>query len=173
MLLFDITQIIIPSDPISAAQLSKVQKKSETEPMFEGWWPSWAKEGAFENREKVSAANGIVAVKKWDGDERSFTVQTLEATNARVSTFYYPYWKATVNDEPVEVRMDQNGAIVIPVQGGLSSVALRFEEPPVKTWAGVVSLTIWLLFLFVGLMKLSTGLLSVSDRMSVFEGEYS
>jgi branched-subunit amino acid transport protein len=48
IILFNITQIIIPSAPIPVAKFTKVEKQVAEEPMFEGWWPVWAKGEAFE-----------------------------------------------------------------------------------------------------------------------------
>jgi hypothetical protein len=149
MILFDITQIIIPNEPIPRAKFEKIENELETEPIFEGWWPIWAKEEAFENREKVTAGNRLVEIASWESEERAFTVQPGEPLNLRVATFYYPHWKATVNDKSVVVGKDEFGAITIPVHGEVSEVNLSFEEPNINKFAGYISVLTWILFLIV------------------------
>jgi hypothetical protein len=147
IILFNITQIIIPSAPIPAAQFAKVEADLATQPMFEAWWPSWAKEGAFENQERVTAENRFVEVTSWESEAKTFTVQQGEPVNLRVATFYYPYWKATINDQEAKVAMDENGAILIPVSTAASKIHLYFEEPFIYKIALWLSLSTWVLLL--------------------------
>jgi uncharacterized membrane protein len=163
IILFNITQIIIPSAPIPVAEFSEVEKKVAEEPMFEGWWPVWAKEGAFETPERVTAGARFVDTSKWESLDRAFTIQEGEPVKVRVATFYYPYWKATVNDKPTTIEPDINGAILIPTSGEYSKVRLTFEEPGRNKIAKVVSLATWIvLFVVAGILcrKKETAFLS-------------
>jgi len=144
IMLFDITQIIIPSAPYPSAEFSEIQKKIKTEEIWRGWWPTWAKENAFDNSEKVVAGSRKVGIIGWGRESKEFVVQPGEPINVGVQLFYYPLWNATVNDRAAEITMDGNGAITIPVSSEVSKVRLYFEEPLIYSVANVVSAVTWL-----------------------------
>lgn len=148
IVLFDITQVIVPMETVSQAKFDKADYELRSGPIFEGWWTVWAKEAAFENKEQASAGNRRVEIAKWNSTDREFTVHRGEPANLRVSTFYYPYWKAIVNGQEAKVEKDDNGVILIPVQGEISKVKLHFEEPPLYEIMVVFSQITWLFFLF-------------------------
>jgi hypothetical protein len=104
------------------------------------WWPTWAEDGALKNTERVRAADRSVDITKWNEASRTFTVETGGPMDARVATFYYPYWKASVNGTPVDIRKDEFGAILIPIPEVSSVVDLNFDEPPVYSVAFFISL---------------------------------
>jgi hypothetical protein len=148
IVLFDITQIIIPSAPVPSAEFAEVEKKIHTEQIWKGWWPSWAKEKAFENVEssgKVSAGSRTVEITSWDRESKEFFVQPGDAISVGVQTFYYPLWKATVNGHPTELSMDESGAITIPLTTEASTVRLTFEEPIPNRFASWISAVVWLI----------------------------
>jgi len=149
MSLMDLTQIVLPSEPVSRLKISAVVAEFPSKPIWLGWWPVWAKDAAFENRAKVTARNRSVDISKWEPEEREFTVQPGEGQDLRIATFYYPYWKAKVNDQVTEVGKDDNGAITLPVTGESSRVRLYFEEPPVYRVAGWLSLLTWAFLILV------------------------
>jgi len=149
IILFDITQSVIPSAPIPVAEFSKIEKDLKTEPIWKGWWPTWAREGAFENTERVVAGNRRVDISGWDRESKEFVVHPGERLNVGVQLFYYPLWKATVNGQAVEIGKDENGAMTIPISGEASRVRLYFEEPLVNNAAYVVSGFTWLAPLFL------------------------
>jgi len=149
IILFNITQIIIPSAPIPKAEFVKVEKKIAEEPMFEGWWPIWAKYEAFDNAERVTSGDRSITITKWESEVREFSVAKGDSMSLRIATFYYPYWKATLNGQPAEVSRDENGVITVPVQAETTKVRLYFEEPVINRLASYVSLTAWILLLFV------------------------
>lgn len=147
MMMFNITQTIIPSEPIPQADFGEINKKLKSEPIFEGWWAVWAKAEAFENREKASIKNRQIEVTKWELLSKEFIVQSGDPTDMRVATFYYPYWRATVNDQVIKVDKNEFGVITIPLQSEVSHVKLYFEEPNQIRTATKISLLSWL-FLF-------------------------
>jgi hypothetical protein len=144
IILFNITQIIIPSAPIPYAEFDEVEKEVAEEPMFEGWWPTSARPIALENPKLADAATRDVDIIKWEAIDRAFTVQEGNAGNLRVATFYYPHWKATINDAPVRVEHDEGGAILLPLAGDYSKVHLTFEEPFGVKAMRLLSLATWL-----------------------------
>lgn len=144
IMLFDITQIIIPSAPVPSAEMAQIEERLKTEPIWKGWWPTWAKEKAFDNTERVVAGGRKVEVTSWGRESKEFVVQPGEPLNIGVQNFYYPRWKATVNDRQTEIGMDENGAMTIPVPNDVSRVRLYFEEPLIIRVSYVVSFVTWL-----------------------------
>jgi hypothetical protein len=127
--LFDYTQIIRMAGPLDK---EKYEEKVVSKLSDEGctcWWPVWADKAALENRTLVSTNGRHVDLLKWEATDRAFRVGEGETMAVRVATFYYPFWKARVNDRAVEVGRDENGVISIPLPADESLVTLRFEEP--------------------------------------------
>jgi 6-pyruvoyl-tetrahydropterin synthase related domain len=110
---------------------------------FAAWLPVWARSEALAIPDKVIAGNRPVEIKDWRADQREFRIGGGPESMARVATFYYPLWKATVNDESVKPGMDENGAIIIPISTAVSEVRLSFEEPPLNRLCLVLSMSSW------------------------------
>jgi uncharacterized membrane protein len=146
IILFNITQIIIPSAPIPLAKFDEVEEKVTREPMFEGWWPVWAKHDAFDNPQLVTAGGRAVDISRWDGLHREFTVGAGDPMSIRIATFYYPNWKAFVNHQPVSLEAANDGSILVSVPREYSVVSVTFEEPIRKTLAGGLSNVTWIAF---------------------------
>lgn len=144
IILFNITQIIIPSAPIPYAEFHEVEREIAEQPMFEGWWPTWAKPEALDIREKVTAEGRQVDVVDWDPMSRAFLVGKGEPIDVRIATFYYPHWKASVNGVAVNVVPDRFGAISIPIPSRDSVVSLSFREPLLNRFATLLSMIVWL-----------------------------
>ncbi len=108
------------------------------------WWSIWSKSEALRVKEKVLAENRTATITDWKPEERSFTVETGTPTVARIATFYYPRWKATVNDNPINVEMDENGVMLIPLPAEKSTVRIFFQEPLSIRIAAVFSIVAWL-----------------------------
>src|SRR6185369_4568482 len=71
----------------------------------------------------------------------NFEVDEGSPGEARVATFYYPHWKATVNGKGKEVVKDEGGAIIIPLGAETSAVIVHWEGPfrnKVAVWVSVV-----------------------------------
>lgn len=145
IILFNFTQIIIPSEPIPFAKFTEVEKKFAEEPMFEGWWPVWAKPEGLRQDTGPYADGRQIKVARWDSRSRSIEVSTGNATSLVVPTFYYPHWKAIVDGEPAIVTRDEKGLISVPIASDAVSVQLYFEEPYRNVLSGWISLSTWLL----------------------------
>jgi len=113
---------------------------------YECWWTIWSKKEAFSNRQKVSAPDRTVEIEDWEATERLFRVSAGSAGEARIATFYYPYWQAVVNGEQVSVKRDQDGTILIPLKENKVEVRLYFLEPFRVKAANVLSGAAWLFF---------------------------
>lgn len=122
---------------------------------FVFWWTTWTrKEFLDDSSEKASAAERRISIDVWNDTERSFTVEAGKTDNIRIATFYHPNWKATADNQPIEIRPDPHGAMIIPVSFEKVNVQLKFRETLPVTIAWYFSGLIWsiLLFSFAALM---------------------
>jgi hypothetical protein len=172
IVLFDITQIIIPSDPIPNAKFITVEKKLAEEPIFEGWWPIWAKPEALETPRTVLANGRSIELVSDDGDSKSFAIGEGSATTASLPMFYYPHWKATVNDIAVDVKPDATGLLAIPVDSHRSAVKLTFQEPFYSAAAYWISILAWILAALLLLRRNLLGILRSPTRLNVPSREF-
>lgn len=156
LFLFNVIYIWHPTSfvPVAREKFERtVIESSETE-SFQCWWAIWSKREALEIKEKVLAGERSTKITSWKAEERIFEISEGNAESVRVATFYYPHWKATVNGNPVAVDKDENGVILIPVEGEKSIVRLYFQEPLAVKIASFISLSVWglligaILFLF-------------------------
>jgi len=68
-------------------------------------------------------------------------------TEVRIATFYYPFWKATVNGNSAEVERLDDGTIGVSIPPGAAGIRLYFEPPAYETASWYFSLTTWLVLL--------------------------
>ncbi len=144
--LFDITQSIIPSVPLSRSVFEQKVVDMYNEEGCDCWWPIWAKRDAFSQPERLFAGLRNPVIEEWSNESRNFMVPPGEPDKVRVATFFHPHWRATVNGEPVPVESDINGAILIPLPETAANVHLTFEEPPFLSVWKILSLITWLSF---------------------------
>lgn len=147
ILFFDISQSILPAGFVPRDEFEIKTAKFLSEPDYDYWWTIWAKSEAFERPEKVYAGDRTVDITRWDGELREFTIDEGSPTNIRIATFYHPYWKAEVNNTPVEIQKDDDGTILIPVSEGKSSIKLYFQEPLKLNVALIISILTWIFLL--------------------------
>jgi uncharacterized membrane protein len=171
ILLFNVSELIIPSAPLSAAQIAQIEVKMKTEPIWKSWWPIWAKDMALENSERVLAGSRGFEVTTWATESKEFTVKPGNAQSVVVKSFYYPFWKATVNGQPVEPGMDENGVMTISIPAESSRVRLDFQEPQMYDAANAISLVTWLTVLCVFVVVYGLGYFR-SVRRSLPRTEY-
>jgi hypothetical protein len=111
---------------------------------FVCWWSVWSKTDAFEIKKQVIAGERQTDIIEWKPEERTFYVSKGPATTARISTFYYPHWKATINEDPVNIEMDENGVMLILLPDEESTVKIIFQEPMTIIIASIISGVTWL-----------------------------
>ena len=66
-------------------------------------------------------------------------------TQLKISTFYYPHWKATIDGKEVEATATNYGIISLQVPTKSASIELNFVEPPIVLASIWISLIFWLL----------------------------
>ena len=117
----------------------------------EWFWTTDAKEEVFMVKDKVIVADREVNITDWQSTDRDFIVESGIETNARIATLFYPHWRATVNNQLVEVKPASDGAIFIPIPAEKSIVKIWFQEPFYIILAKYISILTWLFFGLIGL----------------------
>jgi hypothetical protein len=155
-LLLNFVYIWYPSAfvPIAREKFENNMRELPEKQNYVFWWSIWSKPEALRVTEKVLAENRQATVTDWQPEERSFTIEGGTPTKARIATFYYPRWKATVNNNPVNVETDENGVMLIPIPAEKSAVRIFFQEPPSITIAAVFSIVAWLFIITMFLLCL-------------------
>lgn len=88
---------------------------------------------------EIEVGDRSLTIDSWEPQRRTFRVSGGRATEARVRTFYYPFWSATAGGETLPVRCDADGAILITLPEDSVSVSLEFLEPTRKEVTLLVS----------------------------------
>ena len=127
--IYDVSQNILPSAPLEKAVFDEKIAGMYDEEACDCWWPIWAKQPAFENRERVTAGSRPVEIAKWEGTDRNFSIGRGSEPSVRIATFYHPHWKAFVNSQQVEIVAGEDGTINVPVPTENATVSLTFVEP--------------------------------------------
>ena len=157
MLAYDVRQNFAHSNRVSREWFERLaaDQSSGIRPSLDAWWwPIWARQEALDTRNPVIADNREVQILAWETTRRKFIVDEGAPTSVRVATFYYPYWRASVNGQSVEIDKDENGAITLPIEAEPSKIDLRFEEPPIYDFARWVSAITWTILLSLVLHNL-------------------
>ena len=174
VLLFDTTQNIIQSAPLPRTVFEEKLPELLNESGCDCWRTTWADSKAFERSEKVIANSRNVQISQWNDTTRKFIVEKGQPTDVRIATFYYPYWKAEVNNNFVEIEKDENGAMLIPIPAEIATVNLYFQEPLAIKIASNVSIIVWLLIFFAFLYLLQPKLTYFkSPNLNFIESETS
>ncbi len=151
---FSISQIVSPAPFIEKDKVQDWIQTTEKDKGFTFWWTSWTRKEIFDVKDEVLAVNRTIEIQKWTATEREFQASPGEAENARVAVFYHPNWKATVNDIPVEISPDENGAVLIPVSLQASTIKLSFQETISAQIGRWLSLGIWFCLLIISIFQL-------------------
>jgi hypothetical protein len=111
------------------------------------WFPIWANANPRSMLSPVEAHDRQISVTSWTPEHRSFSVEPGNAQDVRIQTFYYPHWIATSTGQTLATRPDNDGALLISVPKGRTSIDLDFKEPlksRLSSWASVAG------FFFIG-----------------------
>ncbi len=157
-ILFDGVKIINHHFYYPRDYFEKLTVRLKTSSSCECWWTFWAKNSKagqdaistqpspFFLTAKVSADAREFEIKHWSATERIFAVNEGDAAQAKLATFYYPFWKATVNGKPTEVSPSEKGLIAFNLPAERSEVRIFFEEPEYVRITFYISLFGWIIF---------------------------
>lgn len=118
---------------------------------YEYWWSIWSKKDALTKTDISRRSYNEIS-----RNQKELIIKFDEGNpiKSHIKLFYYPHWKATVNDVPVTIEKDENGVILIPIPKEESVVKLYFEEPILIKTAFIISSLAWLGILFYFLQHL-------------------
>ena len=80
-----------------------------------------------------------------DAPSRTFEVGPGSSMDARVSTFYYPHWRATENGRALVTHPGPDGALLISLPPEPVTIDLEFREPPRTKVSTITSIISWTL----------------------------
>jgi uncharacterized membrane protein len=150
---FTILQIIrgaIFKDRSTFDQMVLSLQGSETNKDF---LPVWVSGEPRTMDQPVEAPGREVHVSEWSSTKREFKMEAGALTEARLRTFYYPYWKATAGGKPLATRPANDGALLVSIPPTATTVKVDFVEPTSTYIAGALSI--------LGLLAIA---LSFADR---------
>jgi hypothetical protein len=127
---------------------------------FTCWLPIWAKNEVDRLGQKVRVENRSAQVTDWQPTQREIMFSAGNPTDARIATFYYPHWKATVNGQLTELRLADDGTMLVPLPPEQANVKIWFQEPLQVRLASYLSLFMWLVFGIAGLFFVGKRLIS-------------
>ena len=150
LFLFNTSQIVLPSETLSREVFAGTLDGLLEKESYDCWWTIWSKSEAFAVKEKVTASARQITISEWKAELREFAVEKGLATHARIATFYYPHWQASINGKQVKIESAADGAILIPLPAEKSQVSLTFAEPAFLKISQILSLLSWAFWLLIG-----------------------
>jgi hypothetical protein len=141
---FTAAQIIKPAVYVEAQEFERRVATLETATSCECWWPVWAKKSAVAQHGSLSAEGRTVTGLSRTADQIKFEVEPGASAVVRTGIFYYPLWKATVNGLSIEVEIDENGILMVPVTSEHGRVVITFEESMAARLGALLSVLTWI-----------------------------
>ena len=154
---FSALQIIRPAIYIKSIDFAAKMNEIASAKSCECWWPVWAKPGALKNTDKVNAGGREVTFRYWTPEKWRFKVAAGEESVARIGTFYYPQWRATINGNDAPLGHDADGVILIGLPKTEADVKLVFEETFLTEAARSVSAVAWIVILWFAILAIGRG----------------
>ena len=145
-LFFVATQVVIDCEYLPRQQFEPMLSSIRNSASFPDWLPAAATQEVteFGSSALVAAGSRAISVKTWEPEHREFKVGAGTSTAATVRTYFYPLWKATVNDRPVTPSVGKNGAMMVELPGDEARIKLDFVEPMRVKVVRIASLFGWL-----------------------------
>jgi hypothetical protein len=60
------------------------------------------------------------------------------------NTFYYPGWKISLDNKPVDITLDKYGAMKVLVPKGTHNLEIKFVDTPIRRISNIISLVAWI-----------------------------
>jgi hypothetical protein len=136
-LAFTVSHPIREAMYLSESRFNDVVANVRGIPSIGPWYPKWVGEKFLVMPQQVVAGERAVTVTAWSPEHRAFQVAAGTASEARVRTFYYPLWSASAAGNPLPIRPDQDGTLIIALPPESVSVDLSFREPRRSKISGI------------------------------------
>ena len=144
---FSVSHIVREARWLAPAEFQQTLNAIPGTPGVTQWLPVWAHEPLPQMSSPVEAGDRQLTIQSWEPERRVFSVSAGQAIDARVRTFFYPHWKASVEGRPLAVHSDPNGALVVALPAESSTVTLEFREPLRVRYASGLTIFGWV---FIG-----------------------
>ena len=149
---------------IPASEFNTWSKEKTKTLGFEYFWTIKTNKNAFSIKKRVTTPRATKII-EWESAERVFRVESGRAGTVRISTLFYPHWKASVNDVPSKLILNGDGTMGVSLGSDPSLVRVWFEEPWFINRAFLLSVSVWIFFLlsgiFLGIVGLRKGFRNV------------
>jgi uncharacterized membrane protein len=146
--------LILKSKFIPDALIGKIVRPEEISKIIipYEYTPLWVKDvkiiSSDTDHERVSVISGtaLFDVTEWNAERRIINIKSATDVLMRISTFYYPGWKASLDNKKTPIRIEpETGAMLIDVPEGEHTLLVEFGDTPIRYYSKFVSLT----FLFI------------------------
>ncbi len=112
----------------------EISENIATKENFEEWLPIWANTETSKIKEKVLIENRKFEILEWENDEKIIRFDAGNSANTRISTFYYPHWKAYFNNIETQIEPSEDGAISVKIPSDETILRITFIEPQANIW---------------------------------------
>ncbi len=132
----------------NASDLREMQDNMATGAGYEGvdeYTPLGAEPAAIDKSARHVTVDGpahaAILVDRWDAESRAFTAEMSAPDRLALRLFRYPAWQVEVNGRAVETSAKpETGQMLVPVEGGMNYVKVRFVRTWDRTAGGWISL---------------------------------
>jgi hypothetical protein len=104
--------------------------------------PVWAPKDHFQPtpRAWLLRGRGEIKVLRWDPEWRVFQAETQINDTLQVRTFYFPGWKAYIDDTKADLIIgSKEGIISVPLPMGHHTIQLKFLDTRERIWGKIIS----------------------------------
>ncbi len=144
-------QVIRGATFLPRASFDSFTQTIAASPSLPDWLPIWASSHPQAMQSELDIRDREFTIRTWQPLHRTFQVGAGNAKEARAHTYYYPYWEATSEGKPLEVRPADDGSLLIALPAEAVTVELTFREPPRTAVAALISLLTWSAFAACGI----------------------
>ncbi len=137
---FTILQVIRPAIFRNRSAFDQMVASLNGSESNEGLLPVWVPGKPRAMAQPVEAPGREVHVTEWSVKHREFQISSGVATEARLRTFYYPYWKATAEGKQLTTSPASDGALLVSVPPTATTVRVEFVEPTSTYITGAFSI---------------------------------
>lgn len=117
----------------------------ETRPIWAEGRPVWLA------KEYVFGQEGITVIKQErSGTQIKVRLNSAKPTPVTVNQFYYPTWKASIDERPAEIRpTEKTGLVSVEISEGEHTLKLAQGKTDISKVADTVSITSFVIFVFL------------------------
>jgi hypothetical protein len=110
----------------------------------------------------IITGQGRLVSQKIGNAHREFTIESVEPSQARIETYYYPHWIARLDDREIKINIEKgSGLILVDLPAGTHRLSLDYEiREASQRLARFVSLAAWLAFLLWLFIRMTRALRS-------------